>query len=173
MAGTYSSSLVVNPGAETNTTGWGGSANTTLARVTTPVHSGSGAFRMTAIAAGSDQMLASAPITGLLAGQTVQAAVWVRTAVTARLVNIQVDWLTSANGFVSTTSNSLTDSTSYQHLIGTFTVPATATKGNLYCTVGSVVTSEIHYADDFTFQVLVQQMPFQPHLVSIARASVF
>ncbi len=74
------------------------------------------------------------------------AAAYVRTAVTARTVRIDVDWYTSAAAFISTSTLATgTDSTSYAQISGTATSPVNAALAVVKLVVVSPANTEIHY----------------------------
>ncbi len=151
----FGPNLLSNPGAEVDVSGWT-STNCTIARVTTPVHSGVGAFRLTATAAG-DIHLTSAVNIRVTPGQAVQISAWARTAATARYWQIQIDWYDAAvTTYLSTSGGGGPgESTAYQQATGIYTAPARAGVGIFGVVWTSTVVGEIHYTDDVFLGVQV------------------
>lgn len=145
--------LLPNPDFEVDTSGWAGT-NAALARVTTPVNSGSGALRLTASSAAT--MSASTPsgTSGqpVVPGEVLVVGAFKRTATTQRNINAKVSFYTAAGAFISTVLavNSV-NTTSYSMTEGDVTVPATAAFAQLTLEVISPASGEVHYFDDILF----------------------
>ena len=150
--------LVANSTFETDVSGYTGS-NATLARSTALVHAGAASMSMTAIAAStmiavdSGSGVGGIPVAG---GGTYVFKAWTRAATTARLTQIRVDWWDAAGVFISTTLGaSISDATgSWTALSETFVAPSNAAYARRQLLVVSPAAGEVHYADDFTFEVL-------------------
>lgn len=140
-------------GIETDATGWASDANCSVARVTTPVHSGSGALQVTPTVNGTTMSVKTAggtsgfvvtPSTAYVLGA------WARTASTIRAVNVGIEWYDAGGATISRTLNSpaLNDPTSYTLFQPTtaYTSPVNAAFAALL--VQWVTPSEIHYLDD-------------------------
>jgi hypothetical protein len=142
-----------NPGFESNTTGWtlvGG----TLSRVTTPVHSGTGAASLKKTSS-SGQLHISSDGFACNPGDSVTASIWARTAATARGSQAGISWY-GASGYISTDGGSfLNDSTTYQQFTCTSTAPAGATSCVLEFYINSAAVNEIHYVDDAVLDIPV------------------
>lgn len=149
---TYGANLLPNPGAEADAAGWS-TQNATLARVTTPVRSGVGAFSLTAAAAGDVTMVAAELSSGLNPGQLVLLSAYGRSAAAGRTVQMLVDW-SSATAYLSTASVSgpTTTTTGWTQTTGSVLMPATATRGTVFLRFYAAAAGEVHYADDLSVQ---------------------
>jgi len=140
---------------------WTGAGNCNTARVTSPVHAGAGALSLTSISAvaGTDMAAASCQAANILTqglacspGDTIEAAAWFRSAVSARVCSVGVAFYTAAGTLVNVlyAANTITDSTSaYTLLIGNVAAPATAAFCRLQVRVAATGgASEVHYIDD-------------------------
>ena len=152
---TSPSELLPNPSFATATTGWTGS-NATLARVTTPVHTASGALRITATAAGTAiAMTASgASAVPVSPNKTYWVGCYVRSAATSRTVTLKVTWYTTAGSIISTVTAAVgTDNTSGWTAVGGYlTAPATAGRAAVRVEISSAAASEIHYLDSVSLR---------------------
>lgn len=151
-----STSLMSNATFDAGVTDWTG-GNAAVASVATPVRSGAGAMRLTAIA-GAD-MSGSTP-TGtsgmaVVPGATYRLSGWFRSAVTARSCFVRVRFYTAAGALISTVvSSDVTDSTSGWTQASTTTVaPATAAFAGVSAVVKVPAAGEQHYVDDFFFGI--------------------
>lgn len=146
--------VLANPDFETNTTGWSGS-NAALARVTTPVHSGSGACRITAAAAGSAWAVMPTGTSAhpVLPNKAMVIGAWFRAAATSRTCNVKVEWYTAAGALITNVLvGTAADNTSgWTRVRGEVTTPATAAFGRLQLEVAGAAAGEIHYVDDIEF----------------------
>lgn len=144
------STMFPNTSFETDTTGWTG-ANATLARVATPVRSGSGAMRLTATA-GAD-MSADTPSgtsgVAVVAGAAYVLCGWFRTAVTSRSCKMRADWYTAAGAFISSSdTGTVTDlTTGYTAAEVRVTAPPAAAFARLRAMVTAPAAAEVHYVD--------------------------
>ncbi len=134
--------LVTNPGAEVDVAGWT-PTNGTLARVTTPVRTGTGAFALTATAANPNMAQAVA----VSAGVSYLARAWVLTSV-ARTATLAVTF-GLAGGAGNTSVSLATSTTAYGELALAFTVPAGATTATVTLSTNGAV-NEIAYFDDIS-----------------------
>lgn len=144
--------LLSNPGAEVDTAGWSGSGGA-LARVTTPVRTGAGAFRITADGGTNANILGSL-LTGLTPGQQVTVTGWVRSAAAIRQAVLQVEWSSDSVGYIAGNASSqvATSSSAWTQVPAvTFTVPANATRALFYPQVISPSAGEVFYWDDLSF----------------------
>lgn len=149
--------LVANTTFETSVAGYVGS-NATLARSTAQAHSGLASMSITAVAAAaalavdSGSGVGGVPVAG---GVPYAVGVWARAATVARLVQLKVDWWDAAGTFISTsTGTAVADTTTGWTLIDeVFTSPATAAYARRQVVVASPAAGEVHYVDDFTFDL--------------------
>ena len=155
----YGANLFVNPGAESDPSGWG-SENATIDRVTSPVRTGAGAFRLVSAGAGTVQMYRQGELSqGLGPGAPVLLQAWVRTSV-ARQATLRVDW-SGVNGYVGDAGTPFVTTTVGQWTLvsGTLTMPATANRGFFYLRVVDVAGGETIYVDDLSLQSEVSNPP--------------
>jgi hypothetical protein len=137
---------------------WVGITNSSVLRVTTPVHAGGGALRIRSAAAGNMEAahIAAASYLNAIAcnaGDSVTVAGWYRANSVARSCNIGVSFYDVNGTFISTLRGSnVTDSTStYTQATGSPTAP----DGTAYAiAVGQVLATaaanEDHFLDDVT-----------------------
>lgn len=146
--------LVPNGTFDVDTTGWSG-GNAALAVVASPVKTGDGALRLTAIAGADMSALTPSGTSGIpvLPGVTYRLEGWFRTAVTARSCFVRVRFYDSGGALVSTVvSSDVTDSTSaWTRAVTYATAPATAAFAQVAPVVKVPAAAEVHYVDDFFF----------------------
>lgn len=144
-------------GFEVNTEGWTALPQTAVARSTAQHHAGVAALSITA--SGTPAAVAGAASGFLMTctqGDTLTVSAWVRSAVTARTVEVDINFFTQDNTFVtSSVVGSGTDSAAGWTLIsGTVTVPyggALIGYGQVIVSVISPAAGEVHYTDDAGF----------------------
>jgi beta-glucanase (GH16 family) len=146
--------LVPNPGAESDVAGWS-TSNAALTRVTSPVRTGSGAFRLSAPASGHVLMLGPRTTTGITPGAGLRLSAWVRSAAVSRNALFQVDW-GSSTGYLSTggTPQVTTSTSGWTQVTGTLTVPAGASTALFYVKFIDAGSGDVHFADDLSVQVV-------------------
>ncbi len=96
------SELVTDGGIEAGTSGFFAAANTTLARSTSRVHAGTGAAKLTAVAAGTVGMESTKFAVPL--GAKIVAEAYASHDGTARTVGIQINWFTAGGTYISTSN---------------------------------------------------------------------
>ena len=116
--------------------------------VTSPVHSGTGALKMTATASGN--MAGVSPGMPVSPGDTVSGSAWFQAATTARTVAAALVFYNAAGGFISGIypGGSADAAGSWVQQLVSGTAPALAATARLYAYADSVVLSEVHYVDD-------------------------
>lgn len=143
---------------------WVAAGNCAIAQVSTPVHAGAGAMRLTSSAAGNMQAASTnaaniPPTTSVtvpgampcLPGDTITAKAWFRAAVSARSCNIGGDFYDANGNLLSTLRGSnITDSTSaYTQATASLTAPSSSAWVRLNAQVISTgAANEQHYVDD-------------------------
>lgn len=146
-------SLIANPGAEVNAAGYTGT-NANIARVTTQHNTGVGAFSITAIAAGtagavdSGSGVAGKPV---VAGRAYRVPAWFKTAVTARICQLRVDWYNAAGAFLSQSvgPGTVADAAgAWTDFTQVFLAPAGAAFARRQFLVSGAAAGEVHYLDD-------------------------
>jgi hypothetical protein len=144
-------------GFEVNTEGWTATSQTAVARTTAQAHTGVGALSITA--SGTPAATAGG-VSGwtitCTQGDRLTVTAWVRSAVTARTVELDINFFTQANVFVSsTTVSSVTDSSSaWTQITGTVQVPyggAVIGYAQAIVSVISPAAGEVHYTDDVSY----------------------
>lgn len=148
--------LVPNPNFETNTTGWTGNANTTLARSTAQFQAGIASASLTAIAAGNVNISTPTGTAGIpvTAGKPYSFTFYMRAAAITGFT-AQIDWYTAAGAFISSSSTSSGPISGSQWVrVGTAnqTAPATAAYATLIAQMGSVAISSVNYIDSLQFE---------------------
>jgi hypothetical protein len=138
---------------ETDTTGWAGGVNTSIARNTEQFKSGYASLSLTRITSTGDAT-AVTPISGgtgfrVKATTAYIASVWFRAKTTTRSCRVSIGWYDSASVFISSTDGTLvTDSlTGFVQATASGTSPAGAAFARLTLTVQAAVVNEVHYAD--------------------------
>lgn len=139
-------------GIETDASQWEVDSNCTIARVTTPVHSGTGALAVTSVAAGNMSVRTLGGTSGIpvLASTYHAFTAYVRTALNARMVAVGVNWFDSAGTFISTQafSNTSNDTTSYALRGPAFLPPGNAAFAQMIVQwQATAAGGEIHYLD--------------------------
>lgn len=141
-------------GIETDATGWAVDTNCTIARVTTPVRSGTGALQVTCTSTGTMSIKTIGGTSGVPVTPSTAYVfgVYARTAVTIRATNVGVEWYDAAGAVISRTLNSpaTSDPTTYTLMQPTvaYTSPVNAAYAAMLVQWVSPATSEIHYIDD-------------------------
>lgn len=139
-----------NTSFETDTTGWSGT-QATLARVTTPVRSGSGALQLTATAASPYSADTPTGTSGqpVVAGAAYVLCGWFRTAVTSRSCSMRVDWYTDAGALISgeSTATVASSTSAYTAAEARVVAPATAAYAAIRAIIGNGAIGELHYVD--------------------------
>lgn len=136
---------------ETDTTGWAARTNTTIARTTAQASSGAASLSITRTGTTGDAVAATTPTTQtpVNPGAQYTARAEFRTAVTARTVNVGIEWYTGASGFISTSlSANVTDSSAaWTSASVTATAPANAAYAVVIVVAVAAVATEVHYVD--------------------------
>ena len=148
--------LVPNPNFETNTTGWTGSANTTLARSTAQFQSGTASASLTAIAAGNVAISTPTGTSGIpvTAGRGYSFSYYMRPAAITGFT-AQIDWYTAAGAFISSSSQASGPISALvwtRVAVSNATAPATAAFATLTAQMGSVAISSVNYIDSLQFE---------------------
>lgn len=133
VTGSGGATLNVNPGFDTDLTGWSGSGGTAV-RVTSPVKVGAGAAQFTPDGVAQFPSLAGDAVT-VTAGVTYRVSAWIRCA-TARAVDLNVNWFDGTSTYLSTgtLTNTLAADT-WTFYDGTLTAPANSATATLCPTV--------------------------------------
>lgn len=139
-------------GIEVDISDWEVVSECTLARVTTPVRSGSGALRMTKSATVTTYMAARLKPFSLLPvspGVEYTTTIYFRAATTARDCQVWMDWTDSGGGHISGPSASATNTTSgWTAVTVVGTAPGNAAFIRPVPQINGVALNEIHYVDD-------------------------
>ena len=123
-----SANLLQNPGFESGLTGW--TAGTV---VTSPVHSGTKALRISAKSSAAQTSTQTVTVT---AGATYQASGWLSVSGIAAGANIQVIWLTGSGTVLrKDIVGTLTGTAGFTQETGSFTAPTGATKARFVCRI--------------------------------------
>jgi PKD repeat protein len=139
---------IVNTGFETNTSGWKAGAGTSLTRVTTPVHSGTGAARVQRISAtGYATMFQS--LAGVTPGSACRATAWIQGPSGYRAT---LKWI-ALNGTtqVGAITRAVTLNGSWQQIpAANLTAPTGTTSAKLQMFVANLPVGVSWYGDDVT-----------------------
>ena len=148
-----------NSGFEVTAGTWTPVANSSVSRVTSPVHAGSGALRIRSAAAGNMEAAHDAAANVLIngfpckAGDTVSVRAWLRAATTGRSTNMGASFYDSNGTFISTLrgANVSDVTTGYTQVTAGLTAPAGAVLALADCQVlATGAANEDHYIDDVT-----------------------
>lgn len=154
----YTNLLTANQASlETDTSGWNGSGgNTTIARSTAQASNGAASLSLTATAAGSIQARTITTLAPVNAGRVYTASAEFRAAATARSIRVDIQWLDSSSGVISTTTGTTgTDGTTgWNQASVTATAPANAAYGQVIVNVLSVASAEVHYVDKIALKLV-------------------
>lgn len=147
--GSVPQNQVVNPDAETSAANWTPAA-ATIARVTSPVHSGTGAFALTTTSTGPGYIGATGQQMPVRPGGWVHHETWFRAATTPRTAYVQLDWYDANGGYLSSSYGpGITTSTSAWTLAS---LDAQAPPGAVAVAPGVVILATVmggvHYFDD-------------------------
>ena len=138
---------------------WTGAVNSSVTRVTTPTHGGSGALRIRSAAAGNmdaAHALAANVLTQgfpCKAGDTVNVRAWFRAATTGRASNSGASFYDANGTFISTLRGSDTTTTTvgYTQISGAVTAPAGTAWAIADAQVkATAAANEDHFIDDVT-----------------------
>lgn len=140
---------------ETDLTGWGAGANTTLARSTAWAYSGVASLELTAAALGDISAVTPSGAGGIAVtpGEAYSFTTAVGPNAAGRAVRVEIDWYDGAAALLSTSAGTpVTESTTGS--VGpevTATAPAGAATAAVRFVVEAAAAGEAHRADGFTF----------------------
>lgn len=152
-----STELIINPTFDIDITSWNAGANTTLAHETTGTQAGTGALRMTAVAAGEvkcwSERFAVDPT------KSYNFTAYVKAGSTGRSTGLQIDWYSETSGTVAYISSNhhytaSTISWAQRQVLGV-QPPANAVSASVALVVGNASAGEVHFADSITAKVAV------------------
>lgn len=145
---------------ETDTTGWAAETNCSISRSTAAFNTNAACLALTAGAGAAAGVMNATTLGGtsgmaVVVGQTYTVSGYLRTAVTARLCEVKINWYNSAGTFISTsTSPQVTDSTTFAQISFAAVAPATAAFAQIGWNVYAAANTEVHYFDTMRFGVL-------------------
>ena len=145
-------------GFETGMT-WINGGNATVTQQATNPRTGSNSMRIETVSAGDATALLDTGAAGTdftaVAGQDYWLYWGVKTGLTSRTVQMNVDWYDSTPTLISTTTVAVTDTTSYQFSQSVVTAPAGTVGYELRVKTIGGVNTERHYVDDAFFGPVV------------------
>ena len=160
---TTRTNLVPNPSFETDTTGWAATSSAgSLVRSST--YSLFGSYSAERICTGSGNANLNRVFgheISVSVGQTYAISAYVRSTI-SRNCRVVMNWYTSANSFVSQSIGTQIASTTigFTRVSVNGTVPATATKGLLFCQALNVNAGESHYWDGVLIETGSTLLPY-------------
>ena len=159
-----SAGAIPNGTFDVDISGWTAGANTTIARVTTPVQAGAGAMRLTATGAGSVSANTPTGTSGIpcTPGQQIDMFASFRAGTTARSCFLQFKFYNAAgaliplwNGGTQGKLVGVSDSSAaYTTQEAWATPPPTAATYAIFVTVTGCINGEIHYVDSIAYNVV-------------------
>jgi hypothetical protein len=160
---TTRTNLVTNPNFEVNTTGWA-STGSAGSLVRSSTYSLFGSYSAERICTGSGNANLNRVFgheISVSVGQTYAISAYVRSTI-SRNCRVVMNWYTSANSFVSQSIGTQIASTTtgFTRVSVNGTVPATATKGLLFCQALNVNAGESHYWDGVLIETGSTLLPY-------------
>lgn len=160
--------LIPNPSFETNTSNWYGSgtAVATIGRSTTKFYTKVASMTGTATVNGNIRMYqgdgTSATYISILPNTTYTLSGYSLAATTARQVDVHIEWFTSTDVAISTSTGTAVsnNSTTWTRSMVTATAPSNATKARVSIRALSAVIGEMHYFDAILFEQSSVAQPY-------------
>lgn len=142
--------LIPNPSFGVNTTGWIANSNTSIARSTAQAYVGSACLALTATGAGGQVSAYTANLT-VVPGVKYTFSVYLRGATVGRSANMQINWINSVGGYLSSSYgvSVSTTTTGWTRAFVTGFAPTGAVTAYAFPNVAAsgVVVGEVHYMD--------------------------
>lgn len=139
--------------AETDASGWASKANTTVASTAAQAADGIKSVQMTAASA-ADMSIHNTTSYACVAGETMSAIAFFRSAVTARSCKVGIEWRDVSDTILSTVyGGASNDATAAWTECGVSIIaPASAAKARVVCYVTAPANAEVHYVDKISLR---------------------